>query len=157
DNGDGTASISGTPTTATSIALQLGATNGNFVGTTTTGSSTVSVSAFNGPVVIGETVIGLGIPSGATITKINGTTVTLSQGATPSNSGVTLTAFAVQNFTLNIVQPPQVSNLTTNFTFTAGVLNTPFVITTTPSSPAQPITLLINGKLPAGVAFKANT
>jgi hypothetical protein len=43
---------------------------------------------------------GAGIPAGSLITSISGTTITISQAATASASGVTLTCAVLQNWQL---------------------------------------------------------
>jgi hypothetical protein len=62
-----------------------------FEGSTTIGSSTVTVSALAG-LTVGQTVTGPGIQPGTTIVSIGTTTITLSLPATATASGVTLTA-----------------------------------------------------------------
>jgi hypothetical protein len=59
-------------------------------GTTSTGSPTVTLSASNAYIQIGQVVTGTGIPSGTYVLTVFGTTLTLSQNATASGT-VTLT------------------------------------------------------------------
>jgi hypothetical protein len=62
-----------------------------FNGTTSNGSAIVTnVSSALG-LTIGQTVAGTGIPAGTTIVAIGTTTITLSQNATASNAGITIT------------------------------------------------------------------
>jgi hypothetical protein len=66
-------------------------TSWSFTGTTTSGSATITgVSSCNG-LVKGQTLSGTGVATGATITDIQGSTVTMSLAATASGS-VTITA-----------------------------------------------------------------
>jgi hypothetical protein len=60
-----------------------------FTGTTTTGSASVTVSSATG-VTVSDRIFGAGIPTGATVTAISGTTLTISANATASASGVNL-------------------------------------------------------------------
>src|SRR5262249_47544942 len=64
----------------------------SFTGNTTNGSPTVTnVSSVTG-LAIGMPIAGAGIPAGATIAAVDGTTITLSQNATATVTGVALTA-----------------------------------------------------------------
>src|SRR4029450_6920081 len=63
----------------------------SFTGTTTNGSTIVTnVSSAQG-LTLGQTVTGVGIPAGTTIVAIGTNTITLSQNATASNAGITIT------------------------------------------------------------------
>lgn len=64
---------------------------GTFTGTTTTGSTTLTAVTTNKFLVIGQTLSGTGIATGAIIKDIQGTTITMSLAATASGS-VTITA-----------------------------------------------------------------
>ena len=89
----------------------------SFTGTTTSGSATVTaVSTIVGPLTVGETVTGAGIPTGTTIASMSiasGTgTVTLSQSATASATAIliegsypvlaTMTGKPIGNYSLTI-------------------------------------------------------
>ena len=56
--------------------------------TTTTGSSQLTNLSFELGIVAGQQVSGAGIPNGTTVISVSGTTVTLSQAATASASGI---------------------------------------------------------------------
>lgn len=75
-------------------SLEVGTQAVQTTGTTTSGTTSVTVAAATG-IATGQTVSGAGIPIGATVAGISGTTVTLSQAATASGSNVTLTFFAL--------------------------------------------------------------
>jgi hypothetical protein len=63
--------------------------------TVTTANITINTNTIivttNANIVIGQPVSGLGIPPGTTVTKISGTTITISNNATISGSGVSVT------------------------------------------------------------------
>jgi len=61
------------------------------VGDTTTGLPTVTLSATNLLIGAGQVVTGTGIPANTTVVSIVGTTLTLSNNASATNAGVTLT------------------------------------------------------------------
>ena len=61
------------------------------VGDTTTGLPTVTLSATNLLIGAGQLVTGTGIPANTTVVSIVGTTLTLSNNASATNTGVTLT------------------------------------------------------------------
>lgn len=77
-------------TIATGVILDLQGTITTQSGTTTSGSPTVTLSASNPAIQIGQTITGTGIVSGTYVLNIFGTTLTLSQNASASGS-VTLT------------------------------------------------------------------
>ena len=60
------------------------------VGATTNTSATVTLTAANANIAVGQIVYGLGIPANTYVQAISGTTLTLSQVATNTASGVTL-------------------------------------------------------------------
>jgi hypothetical protein len=88
-------------------------------GTTTSGSATITgVSWTNNPgITKGQLITGTGIPTGAVVTDFQGSTISLSQTATSSNSAITIT---VQNgvTTGNVVNG---SNVITGVTAIAGL------------------------------------
>ena len=78
-------SLSGTGTAVPSCSVL-------FVGTTANGSAAVNNVAGTFGLATGQAVTGTGIPSGTTISAINGSTITLSANATQSLNAVILTA-----------------------------------------------------------------
>lgn len=71
-------------------ALGTAASGTTSLGDTTTGSATVTLSAPNANITIGQIVYGNNIPANAFVQNIVGTTLTLSQNATGTATGVTL-------------------------------------------------------------------
>ena len=71
-------------------AVGTAASSTTSIGDTTTGSATVILLAPNASIVIGQIVYGNNIPVNTFVQNIVGTTLTLSQNATASASGVTL-------------------------------------------------------------------
>ncbi len=62
-----------------------------FTGSITSGSAIVTNVSSVAGLTIGQTVAGTGIPAGTTIVAIGTTTITLSQNATATNAGITIT------------------------------------------------------------------
>jgi hypothetical protein len=56
----------------------------------TSGSTSVTLSAANGLIVVGQTVAGTDIPDGTTVVAVSGTSLTLSQAATGTNASEAL-------------------------------------------------------------------
>jgi len=77
-------------TLASGTILDLLGTITTQSGTTATGSPTVTLSASNAAIQVGQIVTGTGVPSGTYVLTVFGTTLTLSQNAT-ANGTVTLT------------------------------------------------------------------
>ena len=75
---------------ASSTLIDLLGTITTQSGTTTSGSPTVTLSASNSAIQVGQIVSGTGVPSGTYVLTVFGTTLTLSQNATASGT-VTLT------------------------------------------------------------------
>lgn len=71
-------------------------------GNTTNGSNVVTNLAFETGIVVGQTVTGTGIPNSTTVSTISGNTVTLSQNATATNTGVNLTFSGVAGLTVSV-------------------------------------------------------
>src|SRR5262249_24298434 len=94
---------------AGSFTMQQGRIDATFTGNTTSGSTTVSSVSSVAHLVVGQTVAGPGIAPGTTMTAIGTTTITLSQAATASGVGVTLTAGVSE------IQSLSFSALTGNF------------------------------------------
>jgi hypothetical protein len=69
-------------------------------GNTTSGSNSIASLSTTTGFTVGMTVTGAGIPAGSVIINISGTTVTISQNATATATGVALTVAVVQNFAL---------------------------------------------------------
>jgi hypothetical protein len=69
-------------------------------GTTANGSNSITAVSSTAGLTVGMSITGAGIPAGTVVTAISGTTLTISQNATASASGVTLTVAVVQNFQL---------------------------------------------------------
>jgi streptogramin lyase len=85
-------------------------------GTLTSGLTSVTSVATTGNFTVGSSIFGTGIPAGATITAVSGTTLTLSAAATATATGVTLTAatitqFPVPDTVLNSIAPGPDGNL----------------------------------------------
>ncbi len=144
------------PNTASANSLPLRLCNGiNFTGSTTNGSSTVSVLTISG-LLAGNTVTGPGIPDGATILAVGpGNQITLSQNATLTsaplaNGGVVLNdssgSQTITSVSLTLAYNPSLLNVTgysiaglsdpgdsavTTFdTSTAGLVNISFTTST---------------------------
>ncbi|HTZ45432.1 MAG TPA: putative Ig domain-containing protein, partial [Jatrophihabitans sp.] len=181
DNGDGTATLAGTPAAGSggSYALVLTATNSAghtdqaFTLTVTDApaitspdhasfdaghAGTFTVTTSGGyPVHPALTETGA-LPSGVTFHDNGDGTATLA--GTPATGGVfplTFTAdngastAATQSFTLTVTEPPAITSAN-HATFYEGI-NGSFTVTTRPGVPASPITLSETGKLPRGLAF----
>ncbi|MCC7125184.1 MAG: putative Ig domain-containing protein [Acidobacteria bacterium] len=181
DNGNGTATIAGTPAPGTggSYALNLNASNG--IGSAATQPFTLAVTA--APVITSAatTTFVAGTPGTFTVTTTGGPTPTLSvSGALPA--GVTFTpngngtatiagtpaaggvfplvitatngigSPATQNFTLTVNQAPAFTSAAST-SFTAGAPGT-FSVTT---SGVPAATLSRSGTLPSGVTFTPNS
>lgn len=105
----------------TDLATGVPATTGN----TTSGSTSVTVASATN-IVVGQSVSGAGIPAGAYVTNVAGTTVTLSQAATATGAAVPLTF----GTTVNLLSSAGTLNFNSNGTLRAGttspvVLNVP--------------------------------
>jgi hypothetical protein len=85
----GTTVVSFTATTVT-ISNKVGISGSGTTTTTTKTSTTLSFGSLSGTVATGMTVTGTGIPANTTVTKVSGTTVTISQSASV-NSGTAIT------------------------------------------------------------------
>lgn len=64
-----------------------------FASTRTLGSDQVTNVSANGPIQVGDVLIGTGIPAGTTITAIVGNTITMSALATATSTGTATTAY----------------------------------------------------------------
>ena len=178
DNGDGTATLGGTPAASGSFAVTITATNG--VGSDATQTFTVNVNeapaitsatsttftarqanSFNitttGFPAAAFSVVGL-LPPGITLTDHGDGTATLG-GTLPLLTGtytVHLSASngigsdATQVFTINVIAPPQFTS-SPNATFTTEITGT-FKIQTSPGLPST-TSLQETGALPTGVTF----
>jgi len=102
----GTKNIGGTSSSTTSVAT--------WTGTTTT----VTLTKPNSSILIGAAVTGTGIASNTTVSDINGSTLTLSQNTTTSESGVTLTIAFAGCLIQNIATWPSNDTLNTETTVT---------------------------------------
>ena len=98
--GVGTTSITATLTgssTQNSSATTLTFSQPNVVGSTTSGTNTITLNTTNGIVAVGQTVSGTGVPGGTTVTAVTTinsglqTQVTLSYNATSTNSNTAYT------------------------------------------------------------------
>jgi hypothetical protein len=92
---------------------------GTATGNTTNGSASITTLSSTTNLIVGLGVSGAGIPSGAVITQISGTTITISANATATAAGVTLT------FT------PGITTGTSANTATVGVVASASTLTTT--------------------------
>jgi LPXTG-motif cell wall-anchored protein len=184
DNGDGTATLAGTPSAGTGGTYPLGLSAANSAGHTnqpftltvlesptissadhasftagTSDSFTVTTAGgFPTPPSLTETGA---LPAGVTFTDNGDGTADLA--GVPGGGGifaVTVTASngrtadAVQNFTLTVNGPPAITS-SAGMTFTAGVRGT-FTVTTRAGVPAGPVTMSSTGALPAGITFTDN-
>jgi hypothetical protein len=77
---------------AAAFTMQQGRLDAIFTGNTTSGSPTVASVSLLAHLFVGQTIAGPGIPAGATITAIGASSITLSQNATATANGVTLSA-----------------------------------------------------------------
>ena len=64
-----------------------------FASTRTLGSNQVTNVSANGPLQVGDELVGTGIPAGTTITAIVGNTLTMSNNATATSTGTATTAY----------------------------------------------------------------
>jgi hypothetical protein len=64
-----------------------------FASTRTLGSNQVTAVSSNGPIQIGDVLVGAGIPAGTTVTAIAGNTLTMSANATATSTGTAVTAY----------------------------------------------------------------
>ncbi len=80
--------------TFTVQSLEIGAVTASTTATTTSAANTITVASATG-VVSGQYIAGAGIPLGATVTGVSGTTVTMSQNATVTASGVAVSFYTV--------------------------------------------------------------
>ncbi|MBF6640307.1 hypothetical protein IVB69_02320 [Flavobacterium sp. J49] len=71
-------------------AVGTAASGTTSVGATTNASATVTLTAPNANIAVGQIVYGSGIPANTSVLSISGTTLTLTQNATATASGVTL-------------------------------------------------------------------
>jgi hypothetical protein len=67
------------------------ATTGTFTANVTNGSATLAATANIANLTVGDPISGTGIPTGAVIKDINGSSITISAAATATNAGVTVT------------------------------------------------------------------
>ncbi|MFL6161772.1 MAG: beta strand repeat-containing protein [Jatrophihabitantaceae bacterium] len=184
DNGDGTATLAGTPAAGTggSYPITITASNGvlpnptqsftltvtelpvitsaNHTAFTVNTAGTFSVTTHAGfPVATTLTETGA-LPSGVTFVDNGDGTATLSGTATASgNYPLTLRAANTaghvdQAFTLTVGASPTITSAN-NVTFTVNVTPTPFLVTTSGGFPTPPA-LTETGALPAGVSFHDN-
>jgi hypothetical protein len=184
DQGDGTATLAGTPAAGTGGSYPLTLTATNSAGHTTQAftltvyESTAITSADNTTFVAGTagtfTVTTAGgfptpptlasagtLPDGLGFTDNGDGTATIAGTATAGGVyPLTITASnahstdATQSFTLTVNGPPSITSAAT-MTFTQGLPGT-FTVTTRAGVPASPITLSSAGALPAGVSFTDN-
>ena len=184
DNGNGTATISGTPTAGTTGGYGLTITASNGATTTQSFTLTVNQSSFFLGVPTATMQLGVNqtvtiftngfpiaviaqsgsLPPGVTFTDRGDGTAVLTGAPTATGTYLlTLTATngvlpaATEQFTLNVDQAPTISS-TGSTTFTAGQFGT-FKVTTTPGTPIQATLsapLPPNEKLPPGISFVDN-
>ena len=184
DNGDGTATLGGTPATAPAAAYRLTLTASNGVspdaiqvftlavdeppaitsGSTATftvghaGSFTVTATGFPAAALAES---GL-LPGGVTFVDNGNGTATLSGTPAPTTGAYSfnittsngVTPAITQVFTLTVIDPPTITSAA-GTTFSVGKAGS-FTVTTTPGLPAT-TALSASGKLPSGVTFTANT
>jgi len=183
DNGDGTATLAGTPNAGTGGVYTLTLTATNAVGhTDQTFTLTVNepptISSANHATFIRNTAAAFTVttaggqpaavtitesgplPAGVTFTDNGDGTATL--GGTPTVDGsfaLTITASngvlpdATQTFTLTVNAPPAITSAD-HTTFTVGTAGT-FTVTTTAGTPTA-TTIVESGALPSGVSFTDN-
>jgi sugar lactone lactonase YvrE len=178
NNGNGTATISGTPTTGGTFGITITAANGNSPNaiqsfTLTVNQAPAITSANNATFSVGAagsfTVTTSGIPtaslseSGALpngVTLVDNHNGTGTLGGTPTAGGtfgITITAAngispnAIQSLTLTVNQAPAITSAN-NATFSAGGAGS-FTVTTTGIPTAS---LSASGALPSGVTFVDN-
>jgi hypothetical protein len=184
DNGNNTATISGTPAANTGGSYSFGVTAGNAAGLVATETFTLLVdqapaitSAGTATFIAGQansfTVTARGLPTGTfTVTSLPAFltltdhfvgSATLSNSSTAAPDGqytFTVTSSnaigsASQMFTLTVAQAPSLP-VTGTATFTEGVKGS-VTITATPGSPAKTTLALAKGTtLPKGLSFKDN-
>ena len=80
--------------TFTVQSLEIGAVTASTTATTTSAANTITVASATG-IANGQYIAGAGIPLGATVTGVSGTTITMSQNATASASGVAVSFYTV--------------------------------------------------------------
>ena len=180
DNGDGTATLAGTPTAAGSFPITITASNGVAPSATqaftltvnqapgitsadhatfvagTAGSFTVTTSPAADTVTETKS-----LPAGVTFTDNGDGTATLAGTPAAGTGGVyaltftatNATGFTMQGFTLTVNQPPAITSAD-HATFTVGAASS-FTVTTTAGFPAA-TTITATGTLPAGVSFTDN-
>jgi hypothetical protein len=182
DNGDGTATLVGTPNVGSQGVYTIAITASNGVAPDATQAFTLTVNAppaitsadhttFTAGVAAAFTVTTTGqptpslsetgtLPPGVTFTDNGDGTATL--GGTPTSGGsysFTITASngvladATQAFTVTVDQPPVITSAD-HTTFAVGSAGS-FTVTSTPGTPAA-TTLTKTGNLPAGVTFADN-
>ena len=95
--------------------------------TTTTGSSQLTNLSFELGIVAGQQVTGAGIPSGTTVIAVSGTTVTISQAATASASGVQLEFVSSGTLTASTAAVSTLSPGPNTIIFARGVIPTVIV------------------------------
>ncbi|RUV16960.1 MULTISPECIES: hypothetical protein [unclassified Mesorhizobium] len=86
-------------------------TSGTFTGTTTSGSATITAVSTNKFLAVGQTLSGAGIATGAVITAINGSTITMSLAATASGTN-TITASNMSTYVTTTNGSPVLTNVT---------------------------------------------
>lgn len=181
DNGDGTATLGGTPTEDGAFSLTITAANSVLPNATQSFTLTVNgspaiTSANNTAFVAGVAdtftittsgtpdVTNIGqtgtLPGGVSFLYLSGTTATLSGTANAGTGGVYALQFAAtngiapdasQNFTLTINESPSITSAN-NVTFTVGIPGS-FTVTTAGYPSAS---LSSSGALPGGVTFTDN-
>jgi len=184
DNGNGTATLSGTPNSGSGGSYPLTLTATNTAGSThqaftltvaespvitsadhttftagSTGTFTVATTGgYPKPPAVTETGT---LPTGVTFHDNGNGTATLSGKATTGGIySITITASngastpATQHFTLTVLGPPAITSGNAA-TFNVGSTGT-FTVTTRPGVPASPITITESGALPKGVTFHDN-
>jgi fibronectin-binding autotransporter adhesin len=117
---NGTLIVTGTAGTGTGVVTVGSAAGSLAAGATTNGSTLATVTTTAG-MVIGQTIAGTNIPVGTYVEQIkNTTTIVLSQNATGTASGLTL-SLAASNATLEISGSGSLAN-TSSVTLTGGTL-----------------------------------
>ena len=108
-------SLSAAPSFGTSVNLTYGAAITNQIATTTANSTSVTLLNANTNIVAGATVTGTGISNGTTVSTVSGTSVTLSQNATVTVTGLLNFSYNTSITTGNELPSANIlSNLTVN-------------------------------------------
>jgi hypothetical protein len=183
DNGNGTATLAGTPAAGTAGSYPITITASN--GASPNGTQSFTLTVVESPVITSADhatfVVGTAGSFSVTTSGAAGTTVsytgTLPSGVsfTPSGTGATIagtpaantggtypititasdgvTPDSTQNFTLTVNQPPVITSADHD-SFSLGVAGS-FTVTTAPGVPASTV-ITKTGSLPAGVSFTDN-